>query len=112
MMQQARSVSLSGILQYIINGEDWRVTAVIAITVLAVVTVWIIAIRGDRLARAKVIDLDAPVQCGDITAEHLARFNGTDPFLPLYLAIQGRVYDVSKGRDFYGPGTPKMFCCC
>ena len=112
-MQQAHSVSLGQLVQYIINGEDWRVTAVIAATVLAIVTVWIVAIRGDRLARGKVIDLDAPVQCGDITAEHLARFNGTDPFLPLYLAIQGRVYDVSKGRAFYGPGiAPVCGCLC
>lgn len=110
-MQQVHSVTLAQLWQYIIDGEDWRVTAVIAITILAIATVWIVAIRADRLARAKVIDLDAPVQCGDITAEHLARFNGTDPFLPLYLAIQGRVYDVSKGRAFYGPGACRQRPC-
>lgn len=105
MMQQTQPVSLKYLANYIFSGEDWRVTAVIACTVFCIAAMWVIAIRADRLAKARVIDLDAPVECGDITEEHMSRFNGTDPFLPLYLAIKGRVYDVSKGRDFYGPGA-------
>ncbi len=105
MLQQTQPVSLKYLAQYILSGEDWRVTAVVACTVVCIAVMWVIAIRSDRLAKARVIDLDAPVQCGDITAEHMSRFNGTDPFLPLYLAIRGRVYDVTKGRDFYGPGV-------
>lgn len=37
------------------------------------------------------------------TAEDLAKFNGEDG-APIYLAIMGRVYDVSRGKAFYGVG--------
>lgn len=37
------------------------------------------------------------------TADELARFDGTDG-APLYLAVRGRVYDVSARPGFYGPG--------
>eukprot|EP00039_Didymoeca_costata_P020562 m.341676 g.341676 ORF g.341676 m.341676 type:complete len:467 (+) comp20340_c0_seq1:83-1483(+) len=38
-----------------------------------------------------------------MTLEELAKFNGEDDS-PLYLAILGRIYDVSAGKSFYGPG--------
>jgi hypothetical protein len=35
----------------------------------------------------------------------LVKYNGRhDPNLPIYLAIKGKVYDVTPGRTFYGPG--------
>ncbi|KAH8925530.1 cytochrome b5 [Atractiella rhizophila] len=34
----------------------------------------------------------------------LKRFNGDDPTLPIYLALDGEVYDVSANRRTYGPG--------
>jgi len=36
--------------------------------------------------------------------EELARFNGTDASLPIYLSITGLVFDVTHGSRFYGPG--------
>lgn len=37
----------------------------------------------------------------------LAKYNGVDESLPIYLALDGYVYDVSAGKaDFYGPGQP------
>ncbi|TFY81480.1 hypothetical protein EWM64_g2541 [Hericium alpestre] len=34
----------------------------------------------------------------------LASFDGSDPHRPLYIAIDGDVYDVSSNRRVYGPG--------
>jgi len=34
----------------------------------------------------------------------LARYDGSDPNKPLYIAIDGDVYDVSANRQTYGPG--------
>ncbi|XP_065174910.1 neudesin-like [Sycon ciliatum] len=36
------------------------------------------------------------------TEEELAEYDGSDPSKPIYLSIKGAVYDVTKGKDFYG----------
>ena len=51
-----------------------------------------------------------PVMAGsvlrDFTSPQLSEFDGTDPEKPVYLAFEGYVYDVSRGRSFYEPGGP------
>ncbi|MGB5703737.1 MAG: cytochrome b5-like heme/steroid binding domain-containing protein [Polyangiales bacterium] len=42
----------------------------------------------------------------DYTLAELAQYDGSDPSKPLLLAIRGQVYDVGRGRDFYGTGGP------
>ncbi|KAF3245053.1 hypothetical protein TWF192_007576 [Orbilia oligospora] len=39
----------------------------------------------------------------------LALYNGTDPALPIYLSINRTIYDVSEGRNKYGPGAGYSF---
>lgn len=39
----------------------------------------------------------------NLTEAELALYNGTDPELPLYVAINGTVFDVSSSRGIYGP---------
>jgi membrane-associated progesterone receptor component len=42
----------------------------------------------------------------DYTVAELAEHDGSDPGKPLLIAIRRYVYDVGRGRDFYGPGGP------
>lgn len=42
---------------------------------------------------------DDPITVGD-----LATYTGQDASKPIYVAIKGRVYDVSRKREVYGPG--------
>ncbi|XP_068314278.1 probable steroid-binding protein 3 [Pyrus communis] len=42
----------------------------------------------------------------EFTAQHLIQYNGTDPSKPIYVALNGRVFDVTDGKSFYGPGGP------
>ncbi|KAI8621992.1 cytochrome b5-like heme/steroid binding domain-containing protein [Chytriomyces sp. MP71] len=46
-----------------------------------------------------------------LTTAELKGYDGTDPSKPVYLAINGRVYDVTAGREkYYGPnGGYKFF---
>ncbi|KAK4572583.1 hypothetical protein RGQ29_030843 [Quercus rubra] len=36
----------------------------------------------------------------------LTQYNGTDASKPLYVAVKGRIFDVTNGKSFYGPGGP------
>lgn len=40
----------------------------------------------------------------EFTPAELARYDGSDPELPIYLAINGTVFDVTANRRTYGPG--------
>ncbi|SPO03302.1 related to DNA damage response protein [Cephalotrichum gorgonifer] len=40
----------------------------------------------------------------ELTLEELAAYDGTDTSKPIYLAINGTIYDVSAGARIYGPG--------
>ena len=38
-----------------------------------------------------------------LTLAELATFDGADNAKPMYIAIRGTIFDVSTGKDFYGP---------
>lgn len=43
----------------------------------------------------------------DFTTKQLAQHDGSDPELPMLISIRGVVFDVSTGKNFYGPnGEP------
>ncbi|RYP80807.1 hypothetical protein DL769_002277 [Monosporascus sp. CRB-8-3] len=44
-----------------------------------------------------------------MTLEELAEFDGRNESKPLYLAINGTIYDVSSNRRIYGPGGGYQF---
>lgn len=46
-----------------------------------------------------------PLVLRDYTPRELARFDGKQPDGRILLAIKGQVFDVSAGRNFYGPGA-------
>jgi len=45
-----------------------------------------------------------PVPTTLMTDGQLIAYNGEDPDKPIYVAINRRIFDVSAGRSFYGPG--------
>ncbi|XP_066388092.1 membrane steroid-binding protein 1-like [Miscanthus floridulus] len=47
-----------------------------------------------------------PVEVGEVTLEQLSAYDGKDSAKQILIAIRGQVYDVSRGRLFYGPQGP------
>jgi membrane-associated progesterone receptor component len=67
------------------------------------------AVAVGRTARDRVDPPPKPLpraEMRDYTAEELATFDGRDPERPILLAIRGTIYDVTRGRSFYGPSGP------
>lgn len=46
-----------------------------------------------------------PILFKTYTPRTLVQYNGTNG-QPVFLAIRGKVFDVTPGRNFYGPGGP------
>ncbi|XP_062296146.1 neudesin [Scomber scombrus] len=40
------------------------------------------------------------------TEEELKRYDGSEEELPIYMAVKGVVFDVTKGKEFYGKDAP------
>lgn len=77
----------------------WATSAVVFVA-----TISFLWVRSWLTYEPPVILTYQPVMCGDITLESLRKFDGRDFLKPLYFAVRGKVYDVTKGKDFYGPG--------
>ena len=67
---------------------------------------------GNKYALAQMVlkteaplDLSKPQHDGTVTQTELEDGDGVDG-APVYVALRGRVYDVSAGQKFYGPGKP------
>jgi len=41
-----------------------------------------------------------------LTLNELRHYDGSEPGRPLYIAVLGKIYDVSESADFYGAGGP------
>jgi hypothetical protein len=46
----------------------------------------------------------------DFTPEQLAQHDGSNPSLPMLISIRGVVFDVSSGKQFYGPNGEAAAC--
>eukprot|EP00878_Enallax_costatus_P002466 GHUV01002646.1.p1 GENE.GHUV01002646.1~~GHUV01002646.1.p1 ORF type:complete len:163 (+),score=13.94 GHUV01002646.1:152-640(+) len=41
-----------------------------------------------------------------LTLGQLADYDGRDASKPVYISVRGKIYDVTAGKTFYGPGGP------
>lgn len=59
------------------------------------------SLRGTESAHRSLEKQKGPIH---LTPTELSLYNGTDPSLPIYLAVNGTIFDVSANRMMYGPG--------
>lgn len=55
---------------------------------------------------AKVLGATTNANNRVFTVQELKKYNGVNPNLPIYLALDGNVYDVTVGKDYYKAGGP------
>mmetsp|Transcript_8578 Transcript_8578/g.14890 ORF Transcript_8578/g.14890 Transcript_8578/m.14890 type:complete len:300 (-) Transcript_8578:1366-2265(-) len=68
-------------------------------------------INGRSSKQAEEEEEEIPEPPRNFTTKQLRHFDGkvdekTEEQKPVYLSVAGTVFDVSNGRDFYGPGGP------
>ena len=73
-------------------------------------TILLIAFVALTVYRLRPVDVTLPKQPPAVvfrtfTPRILLKYNGLND-MPVYLAVKGKVYDVTPGRNFYGPGGP------
>jgi membrane-associated progesterone receptor component len=47
-----------------------------------------------------------PMPAGDLKRAELKKYDGSDETKPILIAAKGIIFDVTRGRDFYGKGGP------
>ncbi|GAA0158359.1 transmembrane signal receptor [Lithospermum erythrorhizon] len=79
-------------------------TAFFTIIALMVVTYKVVSgmfVSSDDYSQVKQTNefvYREPVQLGEVTAQELVAYDGSDPNKPLLMAIKGQIYDVSRSR--------------
>lgn len=68
-------------------------------------------VSDDKIKAQEQEETETPDPPRNFTAKQLLHFDGTkedrgDDMKPVYLSVQGIVFDVSDGRNFYGPDGP------
>lgn len=59
--------------------------------------------KQEALPSTTIIE-QGPKTLPSFTKDTLSKHNGTNPSLPIYIAFEGNVYDVTAGKNFYEPG--------
>jgi len=61
---------------------------------------------SDNDSQSESFKLPPPLPKRDMTLDELHKYNGKGPDGRICLAINGKIYDCTKGRRFYGPDGP------
>lgn len=62
--------------------------------------------RGDDAAPPDPDDSQPPLQKRDMTVEELRKYDGRQDDGRILMAVNGKVFDVTRGKNFYGPDGP------
>lgn len=66
-------------------------------------------IEADKESEETEDNEEAGIDLEEFNEDDLAEFDGSDPDKPIYISIEGDVYDVSAKPEFYGEGGAYNF---
>lgn len=95
---------VNGIIQEIINSP-------LNLALIAIITFLIFKIFKSRQPPkpSPPAEPELPKLRKDFTVAELKAFDGNQPDGRVLVAVNGSVYDVTRGKRFYGPG--ELMCC-
>lgn len=99
----------AGFIQNIISEIIYSPLNLLLVALIAVLIYKIIRSRSDSGARNVPAEPELPKLRKDFTVQELKKFDGTQPDGRVLVAVNGHVYDVTKGKKFYGPGKKTLF---
>jgi membrane-associated progesterone receptor component len=78
------------------------------IALLGVISFLVYKIVKSRQKVPEPLPVELPKLRKDFTVEELKKYDGTGPDGRILVAVNGNVFDVTKGKRFYGPGIVKF----
>lgn len=94
----------AGIIQNIIAEIVNSPLNILLVALIAYLIYKIVRSRSDTVQRSVPAEPELPKIRKDFTIQDLKKYDGTQPDGRVLVAVNGHVYDVTKGRKFYGPG--------
>lgn len=94
-----------GFLASVINEIIYSPLNLVLVTIITILVYKIFRSR-QQPAAAPSPEPELPRLRKDFTVAELKAFDGTQPDGRVLVAVNGTVYDVTKGKRFYGPGGP------
>ena len=77
---------------------------IVLVILIAYLIYKILRSRSDDGVRNAPVEQELPKLRKDFTIQELKKFDGNQPDGRVLVAVNGHVYDVTKGKKFYGPG--------
>lgn len=103
--QPGETVPEVGFLTSVINEIIYSPLNLVLVTIITILVYKIFRSR-QQPAAAPPPEPELPRLRKDFTVAELKAFDGTQPDGRVLVAVNGTVYDVTKGKRFYGPGGP------
>lgn len=104
IVNEASDSQETGFIEGLIAEIIYSPLNLLLVTLIAFLVYKILKSRSDNGAPSAPAEPELPKLRKDFTVQELKKFDGTQSDGRVLVAVNGHVYDVTKGRKFYGPG--------
>jgi len=73
--------------------------------VFSLILLMVIGISIGSIQQLRAVNSNSPSNLPKFSQSMLSKYNGDDPNTSIYIGLNGYVYDVTSGKDFYKTGA-------